>query len=151
MSGMIRKFGWTVEYIYAGDCEVPGCTCPDAAIPFAYTIGMFGYGHPELLVLGMPVDSAHPVLNELGQRVKDGEQLLPGQLITFPNWPHRMVPGVVPNPGEIVFGANRHYQRPAEFSVPVLQLSYDDRDGRFPWEPGYAAPHLQPRPGNFRA
>jgi hypothetical protein len=57
----------------------------------------------------------------------------------------------VPNPGEIVFTANRHYQRPPEFSVSVFQLSYDDTSGRFPWEPDYAAPEMQPRPGTFRA
>jgi hypothetical protein len=33
----------------------------------------------------------------------------------------------------------------------VLQLTYDDLQGRFPWEPGYAAPYLQPRPGTFGA
>jgi hypothetical protein len=32
----------------------------------------------------------------------------------------------------LVFSANRFYQRPAEFSVPVLQLSYNDKAGRFP-------------------
>jgi hypothetical protein len=33
--------------------------------------------------------------------------------------------------------------------VPVLQLSYDDKVRRFPWERGYARPELQPRPGTF--
>jgi Domain of unknown function (DUF4262) len=47
--------------------------------------------------------------------------------------------------------ANRFYLRPDEASVPVLQLTYDDRPGRFPWEPGYAVPDMQPRPGTFRA
>src|SRR5215211_2861727 len=74
-----------------------------------------------------------------------------GQLITFRGWPHKIIPEELPNPGVIVFSANRFYQRPAEFSVPVLQLSYDDKAGRFPWEPGYAAPEMQPRPGTFRA
>jgi hypothetical protein len=51
----------------------------------------------------------------------------------------------------IVFAANRHYQLPPEYSVPVLQLSYDDKAGRFPWDDGYAAPEMQPRPGTFDA
>jgi hypothetical protein len=50
-----------------------------------------------------------------------------------------------------VFEANRFYQRPDEFSVPVLQLSYDDTEGRFPWEDGFATPEIQPRPGTFKA
>jgi hypothetical protein len=33
----------------------------------------------------------------------------------------------------------------------VLQPSYDDKAGWFPWEPDYAAPEMQPRPGTFRA
>jgi hypothetical protein len=64
---------------------------------------------------------------------------------------HPVIPEQVPNPGEIVFAANRYYARPAARSVPVLQLSYDDMVGRFPWEAGYAASEMQPRPGTFRA
>jgi hypothetical protein len=59
---------------------------------------------------------------------------VPGQPLTFERWPHRIVVEAVPNPGEIVFAANRHYQRPDEASVPVYQLSYDDTAGRFPWD-----------------
>ena len=76
---------------------------------------------------------------------------MPGQLIEFGDWPHHIVPEIVPNPGEIVFGANGFYQRPDSASVPVLQLSYDDSNGLFPWDDGYVAPELQPRPGTFRA
>jgi len=77
--------------------------------------------------------------------------MLPGQIIEFEQWPHRIIPEEVPNPGDIVFAANNFYQRPDEYSVPVLQLSYDDNNGLFPWDDGYAAPELQPRPGTFRA
>ncbi|SFI28926.1 hypothetical protein SAMN04487751_0906 [Microbacterium saccharophilum] len=36
--------------------------------------------------------------------------------------------------------------------MPLLQLTYDDRDGRFPDEDGYAdASWIQPRPGEFSA
>jgi hypothetical protein len=59
----------------------------------------------------------------------------PGQLITFRGWPHKIIPEELPNLGGIVFSANRFYQQPAEFSVPVLQLSYNDKAGRFPWGP----------------
>lgn len=91
------------------------------------------------------------MLNELGARIRAGENLVAGQLLAFKPWPHRIVVETVPNPGEIVFAANRHYQRPSQASVPVFQLSYDDTSGRFPWDADYAAPQLQPRPGTFRA
>ena len=91
------------------------------------------------------------VLNDLGERVRAGEALLPGQLVMFDDWPHRITPEPVPNPGDIVFSANDFYRRPDKHSVPVLQLTYDDTEGRFPRDDGYAAPEMQPRPGTFNA
>lgn len=152
MADLIRRHGWAIEYIGGGVCSVPGCECPDdEGPPFAYTVGLFGMAHPELLVFGVGTGVALGLLNTLADRVREGEALIPGQMLTFEEWEHRVIPELVPNPGEIVFGANRYYQRPPEASVPVLQLSYDDRSGRFPWEEGYVDPETQPRPGTFRA
>jgi hypothetical protein len=150
---MIRQHGWFVEYV-GGACGAPDCDCGDGeadAPPFAYTVGLFGLDHPELLIFGVSPHTAMGVLNTLGARIRSGANLIPGDLVTFDEWPHKIIPEVLPNPGEVVFAANRFYQRPDEHSVPVLQLSYDDLAGRFPWEPDYAAPYLQPRPGTFRA
>jgi hypothetical protein len=155
ISACIRRFGWAIQYVGGPHCSFPGCegTRPEDATgpPFAYTVGLFGMGHPELLVIGLPMDTTGPVLNDLGERIRAGADLVPAELIAFPDWPHRIVPEIVPNPGDIVYSANRHYQRPPEHSVPVLQLSYDDVHGRFPWDPGYVAPEMQPRPGTFHA
>lgn len=149
---VIRRHGWAIEYIGGGCCSAPGCDgSDDEGPPFAYTVGLFGLGHPELLVFGLDPDTTGTLLNELGSRVRGDDALIPGQMLTFEDWEHRVVPEVVTNPGEIVFSANRFYQRPDEYSVPVLQLSYDDLSGRFPWEEGYSDPELQPRPGKFRA
>lgn len=149
---MVRRHGWYIAYIGGGSCSRPLCDGGDTEDPpFAYTVGLFGLAHPELLILGVDAETALGVLNTLGSRVQAGEPLLPGQMVTFDEWPHRIVPEPVPNPGEIVFDANRFYQRPDEFSVPVLQLSYDDTEGRFPWEDDYATPERQPRPGTFSA
>jgi len=148
----IREHRWMVQYVGGTICSRPGCECGEVDDPaFAYTTGLFGLGHPELLILGLDPGTAHGVLDDLAGRVRDGAQLLPGIPLTFEEWPHRIVPEPVPNPGDILFEANRFYQRPPEHSVPALQLSYDDIYGRFPWEDGYMAPHLQPRPGMFSA
>jgi hypothetical protein len=154
VGAIIRRYGWFIQYVGGTElCTLPGCCCSEDEdpVPFAYTVGLFGLNHPELVIFGVPQETAGGVLNELGERIRAGEDLLPGQLITFRGWPHKIIPEELPNPGGIVFAANRFYQRPAEFSVPVLQLSYDDKAGRFPWEPGYAAPEMQPRPGTFCA
>lgn len=147
VAATIRRHGCSIEYIY-------GCTCGSCDEPtsFAYSIGLFGLGHPELLILGAPQETAGGVINHLFARVQGGANLLPGELLTFPDWPTRIVVEAVPNPGQIVFAANRHYQRPDEASVPVLQLTWDDRNGKFPWDEGYSVPtSVQPRPGTFTA
>jgi hypothetical protein len=147
----IRRYGWVIQYVPGDICAAPWCDCAKTGEPaLAYTVGLFGMGHPELLILAVDQGTAMGVLNNVGDRIKAGEDMAPGQLITFREWPHRIMVERSPNPGEIVLEANRYYRRPERESVPVFQLTYDDRDGRFPWDDGYASA-LQPRPGEFRA
>ena len=148
----IRKFGWHIEYVGGGCCDVPGCDRGDPSSQrFAYTVGLFGLGHPELLIFGVSPRTAGIVLNELATRIREGEDFMSGQLLTFEGGGRRIAIEAVPNPGQIVFAANRHYQRPPEASVPVYQLTFDDAAGHFPWEADYAGPQVQPRPGTFHA
>ena len=155
ITSVIRRHGWAIEYIGGGCCSAPGCDGGgdgDDGPPFAYTVGLFGLGHPELLAFGLDPETTARLFNTVGDRIRDDDTLIPGHMITFgAEWDHRVVPETVPNPGEIVFSANRFYQRPAEFSVPVLQLSYDDLRGRFPWDDDFTDAEMQPRPGTFRA
>lgn len=140
----IRSHGVAIEYVLGNPAA--------KRTPIAYTIGLFGLGHPELLVTGADPHTAAALLNEVAGRVRAGENLVPGQVLTFEAWPHRVTVEEVPNPAQIVFGANRHARRPDECSVEVFALTYDDLGGRFPWEEGYAvAAWIQPRPGTFTA
>ena len=140
----IRAHGTWIEYVFGDPAR--------RETPFAYTIGLFGMGHPELLVFGLDPRTTGLLLNDLSDRVRGGEDFVGGDVVGFAGWSHHVVFEAVPNPGEIVFSANRFYQRPDEASVGVLQLTYDDRQGRYPWDDGYeTAAWLQPRPGTFRA
>jgi hypothetical protein len=139
----IRRCGQSVEYVLGCGPEWP---C------FAYTVGLFGLSHPELLIFGLGARGSTHVLNQLGELVREDYDLVPGEEIEVTDSSHRLMVEAVPNPGEIVFAANRYYARPAECSVPVLQLTYDDGQGRFPWDAAYRLPAwLQPRPGTFSA
>ncbi len=153
IADIVRRFGWFIQYVGGDSCNAPGCEGASESTepPFAYTVGLFGLGHPELLVFGVTPGDAARVLNTLGERIRTGTTLLPGDIVTLDDWPHQIIPETVPNPGEIVFESNQFYHRPDEHSVPVLQISYDDAEGRFPWEDGYATPWMQPRPGTFTA
>ncbi|MFG6445455.1 DUF4262 domain-containing protein [Microbacterium sp. P06] len=141
---MIRQHGVCIQSV-GGD---PAVHQP----PFAYTVGLFGVAHPELLVVGMPEPTAQAVLNDVAERVRAGRLLVPGEVLEFTGWSHRVVVEVVPNPGQIAFSANRYYRLPDDETVDLLQLTYDDLFGRFPGDDGYSRPAwLQPRPGELRA
>jgi hypothetical protein len=140
----IRAHGWVVQHVGPGDD--PG------EPPFAYTIGLFGLGHPELVVVGLGSGPASAILQAVAGLVRDGRDLVPGELLTVGDRARQLVPEVCPDPGDVVLGANRFYRRPPEHSVPALQLAWCSRDGAFPWDPGWpCGPGCQPRPGTWRA
>jgi hypothetical protein len=149
---VIRLHGWAIEYVGGGCCSVPGCDGgDDEGSPFAYTVGLFGLGHPELLVFSLDMHDSQGLLNTVGGDIRAGGDLIPGIEFSVGGWPPKVIAEEVPNPGDIVFTANRFYQRPDEFSVPVLQLTYSDENGIFPWDERFDEPGSQPRPGSFTA
>jgi hypothetical protein len=145
LAQLVRAHRWAVQYVGEGDQ-------PDEP-PFGYTVGLFGLGHPELTLVGWGADSTHAVLGRVAEMVRGGRDLVPGELLTWPDWADlRLVVEVLPNPGEVVLVANRFYERPAEYSVPAYQLTWALPDHCFPWEgTGTGDPAVQPRPGMWRA
>ncbi|NEK87026.1 DUF4262 domain-containing protein [Blastococcus saxobsidens] len=140
----IRAHQWAVQYVGAG--EDPG------EPPFGYTVGLYGLGHPELVVVGLEAGAAHDILGRLAGEVRDGRDLVPGELVRWPDWPElRLTVEVLPNPGDVVLVANRFYRRPVEYSVPAHQLTWAVPGHDFPWEGQEIEPDVQPRPGTWRA
>ena len=143
LARVIRRHRWAVQYVGSEDDDEP---------PFGYTIGLFGLGHPELVVVGLGMEAAHGVLQRVAEDVATGRDLVPGELIAWDDWPGRLCVEASPNPGEVVLGANRFYQRPPEYSVPAFQLTWTHAEGHFPWEEECpCGPECQPRPGTWRA
>lgn len=143
---IIRTHGWAVEAVF-GDHRRRR---PD----FAYTVGLWGFGHPELLVLGLPVDPAARLLNELGERVRAGERMQAGdEVASVLVHPAHVVQLLrLPRPETILFAAQSTYRRPGGKVVPALQVVYPDSRGRYPWDPAYADTRwMQPLPGAFAA
>ena len=144
LAQVIRARRWAVQYVWPGEG-------PDEPA-FGYTIGLFGLGHPELVLVGLGADTTHGVLQRVAAEVSAGRYLVPGELLGWDDWAGRLCVEASPNPGEVVLGANRFYQRPPEYSVPAFQLAWRHADGSFPWEEGYpCGPACQPRPGTWRA
>ena len=160
---IIREHGWMVEAVGTGQCDCCDAIGPadpagdeydDRPPPFAYSVGLFGMGHPELVVTGLPALLMMRMINTVGARVRDGLALVPGQQLEL----DEVAPGLrvvveeLPNPGEILFSANRFYKRPPEASVDAFVLTWCDTSGHFPWDSGCEVPSsLQPRPGEWSA
>jgi hypothetical protein len=140
----IRSHRWAVQYVGRGEqSDEP---------PFGYTVGLFGLGHPELVVVGLGYEEACGVLNKVGGMVLDDRDLLPGEVLCDDDGTPVITVELLPNPADVLFSANRFYRRPDEFSVPAYQLTWALDGGIFPWDPGYACdPGCQPRPGTWRA
>ncbi len=157
LAQLIRTHRWVVQYVFpAEDDDVLGedddFPAEDGGRPFGYTVGLFGLGHPELVVVGLGHDNTHAILQRVAALVADGRDLVAGELLTFPDRPDGLVVEALPNLGEVLFVANRHYRRPDEHSVPAFQLTWQHPDGTFPWDADYpCGPSCQPRPGTWHA
>jgi hypothetical protein len=140
----VRAHRVAVQYVMRGEeSDEPA---------FGYTVGLFGVGHPELVAVGLDHETACGLLNRVADMVFDGRDLVPGEVITDDDGVDVLTVEVLPNPAEVVFAANRFYQRPDEFSVPAYQLTWALDGGVFPWDPRYpCGPECQPRPGTWRA
>ncbi|MFX0539821.1 DUF4262 domain-containing protein [Ornithinimicrobium sp. Y1847] len=163
----IRRFGVHLTYVSdevgqdCAACAFCRTTNPagEESVPdreptgpaFCYTTGLYGVGHPELLVFDLGQAEALVVLNSLTRQViEGGKDLVHGQQLQVGS--RQLFVEEVPNPGDIVFDANGFYERPPEVSVPVLQLTWADAEDRFPWDEGHQPGRWpQPRPGDFSA
>jgi hypothetical protein len=140
---LVREHRFTLTYVCREGPDEPA---------FAYTTGLFGLGHPELVVVGVGQQAACAMLDRTARLVVDGRDLVPGEHLTWPDQPEGLVVEELPDPGEVLFRANRFYRRPDEHSVPAYQLAWPHADGAFPWDPDHACgPRCQPRPGTWRA
>src|SRR5262249_31272594 len=65
LTATITDPGWALQGVGAAPC-----------LPrYLYTIGLTGYGHPELVVVGLRTRPAAPLLNPLGEQVRAGARL----------------------------------------------------------------------------
>jgi hypothetical protein len=101
---------------------------------FTYSIGLYHtFQIPEIIILGLPSDLAHSVLNEIASRARDGERfqttdtvtgLLEGFPVVFRSVPEAHI--------EPHFGWARWFYDGQPF--PALQLVWPTTSGIWPWE-----------------
>jgi uncharacterized protein DUF4262 len=116
-------------------CHIVGID--DGDPPFAFSVGLFlNYGHPELIIFGLPSENAQIVINHVRDHVSDGRRFADGDIcddlfgdgdkICF--W-------------QVPFEAYRQYlgiacwfYAKSMIAFPCLQIIYQDANHRFPWE-----------------
>ncbi len=123
----IRDHGVHVQAVLA---TAPG------EIPWTYTIGLFReHGHPEIVISGLPVQTAHSVSNEIARQVAKGRRIVDGEVddrlvnapVTFKAVPPELY-------GDEVGLATKRY---GGKTFPLLQLVWPDARGRWPWDAAY--------------
>jgi hypothetical protein len=69
----IQRVGWHVIGVFAKEGEKR----PD----WAFSIGLFhSFGHPEVVITGLPVERCMSAVNVIGQAIRTGKQFETGQL-----------------------------------------------------------------------
>lgn len=64
-----ERFGWALQGV-------------EGSRPWVYSIGLSErFGHPELVMAGVPIDAAMAVINALGRRIMAGEDLVDGDRV----------------------------------------------------------------------
>ncbi len=126
----IRRCGVAVTHVSP---RADACACcarlgplaqADDSTQFAYTTGLFGIGHPELLVFGLEPGPALAVLQAMSWRVRRSRDLMPGESVSVREPRLRLLVEWLPDPGSMLLEANWFYARPREHSVPGLQLTW---------------------------
>jgi hypothetical protein len=104
----IRRHGWALQAVL-GDEDGP---------PFVYTVGLTGFGHPELIVFATAQAVAGRLLNQLGELVRAGRALHAGERVSTPTGDVHLL--TFPESDHWLFAADDLYRAPGAPPVPAL-------------------------------
>lgn len=119
----IDQYGWHIVSVLA-DEEGPS---------FSYSIGLFeSFGHPEVIFVGLKIELAQILINNIGYSIKEGLIYEHDQFYTdiLDNYKCRMLKVDSSNYDAYVGQAQNYYNGP----FPLLQCIYPTINGIFPWD-----------------
>lgn len=126
-------------------CHIAALTDDDGQPMCAFTVGLLTtHGHPEVVVFGLELDKAEDLLDIVQEQVEAGARFEPGPkydnlLRTY----HCVMKPVAARHVPMFTAAVEFHGRS---DVPMLQLFWPDRQGRYPWEPGVREGFRQGQP-----
>ncbi len=126
----VKTYGWHAVGVAEGD-EQP---------PFVYSVGLYlSFGHPEIIVIGLPQNVGHTMIANAVNQLKTGEpiewdrrnpNILEGYDVVF-----KVVD--ISNYREHLGYALWFYGSLPPDIFPILQLVWPDKNGLFPWDVGF--------------
>lgn len=134
-----------IENIERDGWHCTGVLSDGVSPPFAYTVGLFHtFGFPELIIVGLPHQTAHPLLSDIVDLLLKGE-------LDF-NVPSDKV--IKHFPVFFVKVEKAFYDshlRSAEWfyegdEFPAYQMVWPSEDGLFPWSPKASKTYLEMQP-----
>ena len=137
----IKKIGWHVVHVPA-DTEGPG---------FSFSVGLFKtFKHPEIIIIGLKIDLAHVLINNIGEDVSNKKKYQSGKFYSgiLDDFKCFMLK-VSEKQYKEYLGTARGYYRGDDF--PVLQCIFPTVTGKYPWEWPKEKKYLQPILGDLHA
>jgi hypothetical protein len=131
MLASIHEHGWHV--VGVPDDEVgPG---------FSFTVGVYLRTlQPEILIMGVPLEPAHRVLNAIAEYLMDGGTIeVERRYPDFVNGREILFRQIHQSQFREYLGAANWFYRPLNAPFPALQCVWPDLQGRFPREFGFDA------------
>lgn len=132
----IEQYGWAVQVVMETEGEPA----------FAYTIGLVrNFDHPELIIVGLKYESMFGILDVCGVDVRNGRRFEDGKVYDDCLEGYAAIFRSVPK------FEYRNYIGYAcwfdgSWDIPVLQLIYPDKEGRWPWDEGVTPGFLWQQP-----
>ena len=118
----VDLYGWHVVQIFDGEP------------PFVFSIGLYhSFGHPEIMIQGLPIEVAGRLVNGIGAQIERGERFADGGVV------HGVAEGfplgfkkMTQESYDEYLGSAIWFYESSDF--PTLQCFWPDQESRFPWE-----------------
>jgi len=125
----IQRVGWHATGVFASEGE--------EGPEWAFSIGLFhSFGHPEIIVMGLPLERCMDVVNVVGEQVQRGHRYDSQHLYA----------DILDDPYKCAFREvnPRHYREYVGYALwfyeddpfPLMQCFWPDKDNRLPLEDG---------------
>jgi hypothetical protein len=133
----------TISNVETYGCEVVQVRSTTTGPGWSYTLGVYDTcGKPEVITVGLREKTAHFLLNEAADRLRNGVNLAEGRHKDMVSEVECEFRPVDPKWVQHLMGwAIWYYDGP---ELPVLQAVYPDLENRFPGEPGFDTAFQQP-------